>query len=581
MVLPDGTQSDRSRPGKGRALLFAVAALAIVAGFVALGSLSPSDPVAIETTTTTTTSTTLSDLDPPIDIENFSVSQIATGPPLEWERVAGSTTGYPLAITEHPGIFYLFTSEETPWAHEPGGLVTWRSSNGDDWRPVGETVIDREFQVTHVITSADGFIAIGTRPGDNHLIVWRSDDGIGWTATEIPTDADSPYITPRATAAAVLGNRVAIATGYELDQESLVKDHLAAGGIEIDLPMMSWNTRYAGEDGVELIVSGPLGIPVLTTSLDELGLTEQEHQWVMSGLDRGGQSEIWVVDETGSRESGTIPLNWVTSMVSQPDGTLFASGFGGAGLDDVFVSTDGLQWEQAHVNIGRAISWGDRLIGVTSGPGLEVLMSSDGQTWEESGVMDRFPSQWGWYPVAMGAGPDGLAMTLEGQDSTSPPPRVTTDTTLTSDGATLSVDHQRSAYVLEIEGETHVWNMYQPGSAQVPEELEVDLSNEAVLFQDPETGETLAQFSFDELQRLETGSQPIRFNDVIGHHALAFTQDGSDWEIRDLEPVVGDNLRILLLEVASGRLVAVAHEPIINPAQPLPAGFEIWTAPLP
>lgn len=580
MVLPDGTKSDQNRPGRSRALLFAVAALAIVAGFVALGSLSPSDPVAIETTTTTTT---IPEVEAPIDLENFSVSQIATGPPLEWERVAGSTTGYPLAVTEYEGVLYLFTGGQAPWAEEPGGLVTWRSSDGEDWEPVGETVISREFHVANVITSAEGFTAIGTRSGGNDLIVWRSVDGIEWTATEIPTDAESPYLTPSPTAAAVFGDRLAIAADYRLDQRALVTDHLTAAGIDVDLQMMSWNTRYGGEDGVQLTVSGPLGIPVLTTSLDEVGLTEQEHRWVMSGLDRGEQSEIWVVDDSGSVETGTIPLMHVFTIVAQSDGTLFASGFGGAGLNDGFVSADGLQWEPAEdANFGAAISWGDQLIGITSGPGLEVLMSSDGQAWEESGVADLLPSQWGWHPVAMGAGSDGLAMTLEGQDSTSPPPRVTNDATLTSDGATLRVDHQRSAYVLEIDGETHTWNMYQPGSAQVPEELEVDLTNGAVMYEDPETGETLAQFGFEELRRLEAGSRPVQFSDVIGHHALAFTGDGSGWEIRDLEPVVGDDSRVQLFEVGLRRLIAVVVEPYLDPTQNVPpAGFEIWTAPLP
>lgn len=560
-------------------LLFAVAALAIVAGFVALGSLSPSDQIAVETTTTTTT---IPELEAPIDLENFSVSQIATGPPLEWERVATSTTGYPLAVIEDEGVLYLFSSEEAPWADEPGGLVTWRSSDGTDWEPAGETVISGEFHVADVITSANDFIAIGTRPGGSSVFVWRSNDGIEWDVTEIPTFTESPYITPTPMAAAVFGDRLAIAAGYRLDQETLVTDSLAAAGIDVDLPMMSWSTRYGGEDGVQLTVSGPLGIPVLTTSLDELGLTEQEHQWVMNGLERREQSQIWVVDDSGSVETGTIPLFQVFTMVAQPDGALFAGGFGGAGLNEGFVSADGLNWEEVEDgNISRAIPWGDRLIGITDGPGLEVMMSPDGQTWEESGLMDRFPSQWGWYPVAMGAGPDGLAMTVEGQDSTSPPPRATTDETLTTDGATLSVDHQRSVYVLEIEGERHVWNMYQPGGAQVPEELEVDLANAEVVYKDPDTGETLAQFGFEELGRLEAGSQSIRFNDVVGHHALVFTEDGSDWEIRDLEPVVGDDSRALLLEVASGRVVAVAHEPILNPEQPLPTGFEIWTAPLP
>lgn len=154
MVLPDGTKSDQNRPGRSRALLFAVAALAIVAGFVALGSLSPSEQVAVDTTTTTTT---IPEVEAPIDLENFSVSQIATGPPLEWERMTGSTRGYPITVTEHEGTFHLFASARAPTAppglnwlgssdQGPAGLVTWRSENGENWERMGETVIDTEYQ---------------------------------------------------------------------------------------------------------------------------------------------------------------------------------------------------------------------------------------------------------------------------------------------------------------------------------------------------------------------------------------------------------------------------------------------------
>ena len=581
MVIPEGTESGRSRPGKGGLITFAVAGVVIVVGFVALGSLSPTDPAAIEATTTT--GTTLPDVDPADDPENFSVSQIATGPPLEWDRVAESATGYPLTITEHEGLLYLFASGQAPWAREPGGLITWRSTDVEDWQPVGETVIGREFQVTDVIASADGFVAIGARPGGGNLIIWRSGDGIEWRAAQIPTDAESPYLSLRPTAAATFEDGVAIAPHYELDQERLVVDRLAAIGVDVDLPMMSWTTRYAAEGGVELTVRGPLGLPVLTTSLHVLRLNEQEHRWLMGGLDRGEPSEIWVVDGTGNRESGTIPLNWVTTMVSQPDGTLFASGFGGAGLNGGFVSANGLHWEESDEGkIGRAISWGDRLIGVTSGPELEVLMSSDGQTWVESGFGDFLPSQILWHPAAMGAGPDGLAMTIEGQSTAGRLAlQARAQRSLSSGRATLTADHQRSVYVLEIDDETHTWDMFPPGATQVPEELELDLPNEAVLLKDPETGETLARFGFEELRGFESGPHAVSFSDVIGHRALAVTRDGVRWEIGDLGLVVGDDSRVMLITVAQGRLAAVVAEPHLDPTQTLPAGFEIWTAPLP
>lgn len=581
MVLPDGTKSDRSRPGKGRAFLFAVAALAIVAGFVALGSLSPSDPVATETTTTTIT---IPEVEAPIDPENFSLSQIATGPPLEWRRVAESTTGYPLAVTQHEGTFYLFASDHPPWGYESGGLSTWRSSNGEDWEAHG-AVIDREYKVSRLKATSHGFVAAGLRPGDSNLIVWWSDDAMEWTATTIPAGADSGYLMPRPTAMAMLDQRAVVVANHGLDSEGLLEDRLAAAGIEVEMSRLRWDTRYGGEDGIELNLLGPFGMTVLTTNIETLDLSEQEHEWLMSGATRDGDSSIWIVDPRGNWESGTIPLNQVTYLASRPDGTLIANGLGGAGISDAMVSNDGLRWDPPEDDIldrSAIISWGDRLISFSADLRPEVSISSDGRNWDETGLMRMFPPQVGrWYPGAMGASSEGLALTVEGQNTSGFTSSGEPTVTLTSNDANLTLSPQRGELILETDGETHAWPIPRPGLAEPTEGLEPDLANGTLRFLEPDTGQTLAEFSFEELYRAETRTRTVRFSDIVAHHALAFTRDGESWDIRDIGTLVKDDSRVQHLGVGQRQLIAILEKPSFGPDGVQSTGFEIWTAPLP
>jgi len=548
---------------------------------MALGSLSPSEQVAVDTTTTTTT---IPEVEAPIDPDNFSVSQIATSEPLDWERVANTSTGYPLTVTEHEGSFYLFASDHYPWTDEPGGLNTWKSSDGEDWVAHG-AVIDPQYKVTQVQATPDGFVAAGRRPGDSALIVWWSNDAIEWTTRTIPTGVDSGYLLPEPTAMATLGQRAVVVANQELDREGLLEDRLAVAGVEVDMSSLRWDTRYGGEDGIELSLLGPFGMTVLTTNIETLDLTEQEHEWLMSGETRDGDSSVWVIDPSGNWESGTIPLNQVTYLASRPDGTLIANGLGGAGISDALVSDDGLHWrtpEEDASGGSTIISWDDRLISFSTDLSPEVMVSSDGQTWQETGLMERFPTQVGrWYPTAVGANSAGLALTVEGQNTVGFTSSGESTVTLTSDDANLTFAAQRGELTVEADGGTHTWPIPWPGRSEPTEGLEPDLATSTLRFLEPDTGEILAEFSFEELYRTETRARTVSFSDIVAHHALAFTRDGENWDLRDIGSLVGDDSRVRHLEVGQRHLIAILEKPSLGPDGTRSTGFEIWTAPLP
>lgn len=405
----------------GRTSLFAGAAVVLVIGFIALGSLSPSGPAAIETTSTTSSpSTTIAEIEPPVDPEDFTVAQIATGEPLEWEAVQTSVSDHPMEIVDRRGRLYLFTTSAPWWTGEPGGMSVWQSSDGQSWTSTREVIPDH-FRVTAVAPGPRGFVAAGATPGGQSLIVWRSDDGITWTATEIPTEARKPYQTPTATAVAATGNRIVVAAEIEIDRESIVEDHLAEIGIDVDLSEAGWATRYAGDGGLELSVYGPLVTPAVTIKVDELDLTEQERRWLTSSPEPTGQTSIWVIDDKGNLDSSTIPLTRVTEIVGRSTGGLLALGQRGAAAPAGFTSSDGMQWNpiaDRPTPLG-AVNRESFLVGFADVLRPDLLYSMLGGTWMEMGVDEVLPpSAASWSAVAFGGGDHGVALAIEGRVDT-------------------------------------------------------------------------------------------------------------------------------------------------------------------
>ncbi len=188
VVLPDIPGPDGNRPKSGRTVPFVVAALAIVAGFAVMGSLSPAEPDAVATAESGT-STTI-EPDHPVDID---FDQISPGEPFDWGGVAETDTGYAIAVTEHLGEAYFFASATPAWTDEPGGLFVWKSSDSEVWRVIGR-VIDESHKVTAVISAGGRIVATGVDPDVAGFVLWESDDGVDWRRSEVAVDPGSLYV---------------------------------------------------------------------------------------------------------------------------------------------------------------------------------------------------------------------------------------------------------------------------------------------------------------------------------------------------------------------------------------------------
>lgn len=188
VVLPDIPGPDGNRPKSGRTVPFVVAALAIVAGFAVMGSLSPAEPDAVASAESGTSTT----IEPEHRVD-IDFDQISPGEPFDWGGVTETDTGYAIAVAEHLGESYFFASATPAWTDEPGGLFVWKSSDGEVWRVIGR-VIDESHKVTAVISAGGRIVATGVDPAVAGFVLWESDDGVDWRRSEVAVDPGSLYV---------------------------------------------------------------------------------------------------------------------------------------------------------------------------------------------------------------------------------------------------------------------------------------------------------------------------------------------------------------------------------------------------
>jgi len=577
VITPDGTETPGPPPRRRRpAVLVGVAALIVFTGLVLIGTLSSPNPAAVEETTTTTT--TVEDVEAPIDTENFTLSQIATGDPLDWELSMAIDDDHPVGLLDHEGAIYLFATDGLDLQMFNGsGLRAWRSSDGVSWDPLGQ-VIPAEHQITGVFSTGQGLVAL--EPGEigEGFTVWRSNDGATWTSEAVASDVgDADHLFYPQTAGGT--EETLVVAGNPHGQAfDLVTRKLEERfpDVDPDIYHMTWQIQ---EDTIEVSLRVFAGLLLADVDLAELDLEDEERRLVEAMVrNETRESTLWTMTDTGWHQSEIPEFDLIQRIASTPGEDVIASGFGSQGAA-AWTSRDGVHWETIEEPFPPPLQvdhWGETMVSTTylGGEAAVITYSPEGD-WANMGLDDYFPTHVQWNMGALGAGPNAVAAVVNGWGGRRPADPPAEPPTITRGGASLTLDFQMNQYVVELGGSTHEWRMGE----ETPAGIETDLDAGTVLFHDPDSGDFLASFDIDEIHRafVSYHSEETQGPD---HSAVVLTTDGDDWTIQDLAPLgVGTAFRFLELSATHVVAVRVADDSLRLSTPE--SGFEVWSAEIP
>lgn len=555
-------------------MLVVLAVAAVGVGALLLGSLTSPEPEAIEEPPPVTT-TTVEAIEPPVDLEHFSLSQIETGPQLAWREVAKINESDAHSLVAHRGFVYVFSAV----TDTGDGVQAWRSADGIEWEALG-TVIKESHRISSIASTSLGLIAIEPDASDDYVHIWGSVDGTSWLeiVDGIPVAGSRNEIDFYPSAIAADERILAIAGRVEPDVTELAEDYLTEmTGAEIDLSGIPIGWISSPED-LYMTIYGPLSFPVIRISGDDLGLTEAQREEI-SGyfLGRPEDTTIWTKADDGEWQVGEIEgADFINALTPDENGVIRA--YGNGYIPGSWVSHDGVEWEKVNDSgaPSRVEVWKDRLVGIgDTGLALDVMLSNDGETWVDSGLAERFPSGVDWYPLGFASGPGGVAAVIE--TYVDDRPRGVAETpTLTVRDTTLTLDYQRGVVHLDTGDELYTWSIGVAGA----EGIDIDLAARTMTFSTPATGSVIGEFSFDQLFDLETRAHTMG---TLGSNqtGLAFSPDGSAWTIQAMGDEIGYDATIRHIEVTDDLVLALLTR---LPERDRPYGverFEIWAAPIP
>ena len=546
---------------------------AALVGGLLLVSLTSPDPEAIEAAvSTSTTSTTFADVEQPIDLEDFSVDQLARGEPFEWESSLRVVEGYPIALLSHDDSLYLFATEVPNFSgFDSGGLRVWRSSDGIEWEPLGQ-VIDASHMIGSVWATGQGLVALGADSGRSGFTVWQSENGSGWEPEQVSLEDAGELTTVYPITAGGADDILVVSGVVDIDYLAPLRNRIG------EMADYGWSADPFGDE-LHFTLYGALGMPIAAVSAEELDLSEEDQEMITEALSShdDNTSGIWVRQGDSSFRRATIPeVSWIGRIGTTPDGEVVVHGWGPVGARS-WSTTDGVDWEElpgpSHQYIKER--WGETLIAPSSSGGTSVLMSSDGVEWEDIGPAENFPGSIQWWTAALAAGQGGIAMSIEGWDDSQPfpTPNGSQPVRITNGDGTLNIDHQSSRYTLETLDSTITW------SFTTRDGIEVDLDTASLRFLDPESGVPLTSFPLEDIMNAQREAFSMDRGDTNRYGVFAFTSDGDNWTIQSMEDLGPDDF-IQLLAVTDEYVVAAGVDGVGFYSPSSPPGFEVWTAPI-
>ena len=573
MVTPEGTELQTKKQKAGKLSLVLVAAVLGVVGVIGFSALTTPDPEAAPETTTT--STTIDELSRPIDLENFSVSQIATGVPFDWHHEIQIDDVASGNLVSHEGAVYLFTSQVSPGigftADIPGSVFMHRP--GTTWELVGDLPAG---VLAHTMAStAQGLMGIAVGTNGEPATLYQSSDGVTWEAIPLPEIDDSPLATTWGQAAAANNEATVVGLSSEILLTGVVADHYEQTfGTPPNLKNFWPSTYFNGQD-TSIVWHGPFGLKLWEFPASEIGLSDSELDVVQDGNDL----RILARTRDGDWTESEVDAQWIQSIVAAHDGSISIFGYPQVGGRVRWLSYDGVNWERetSAFTPNNGVLWHGGLVGIYDGGNGQLVISEDGFSWDVV-PFDEFPIQFGWWISQLEGGPGGIAAVYDGWGQSTRDFANTPRPTLTKGGSTLTADYSQGRIVIETPTTTASFDMYTEHNDEF---FVVDHAAGTISFIQPGTDIVHMTVSIDELVELETGASWT--SPTERHTALVYSPEGTTWSIHDVTASFGDGAFIGDIALTTDEIVVTLirdTDQIFGPVG-VRSNLEIWTAPLP
>ena len=509
------------------------------------------------------TDTTIPSLSQPTTTAVFTPQ----GDPIKWSSVYHMESPPPLAFIQRSGTMFLFANVDYDDDGFGLGLVVFSSADGHTWHRVGVGLEDR--RVGTVIGTGFGFLALGGDPGRGYARVWTSTDGVTWDDTGLPELEGAWYNQAAANA------DVAVVVGF--DNNALTSDPVwDTISQRLQERLGDWgpinHTYYPlGVDRWQITVHAPLGIPVVSYSSEELGLTPDDFTYPPSAPQH---VLTWATSDGKTWTRGAeFEGHSVHGLTTGPDRELRMITFDRDwSRPYTWVTTNGLEWDQLPdtPQLTEVQTWSGGWLG-TSWNRLDMLyLSSDGHQWDELSVRELVQGRPGWSIETVISGESGMAM-IYGDSSTGarwiPPEPIEVE----KEGYRVTVTDPFLS-VLDPEDDSVILRVSR-WSNDVSEGVEVNWEDLSLRLNDPSTDQLLVEFGFDELTELETQTYGT-YTYSEAPRVFLYTSNGEDWTIQPFPHLGGEDGWVQRATLFGDVVLAVV------PSEDW-TSFEIWAAKLP
>ncbi len=542
-------------------------ALVVVVGLVVFGWFAtgdapsagpqPSTTVALdkaEPSTSVTGSTGVED----------STLVLDAGNSLAWHAGLDISGLTPTGIVEYDGQVFIFASPPSGSLNLVGvGVDMWRSDDGVDWQP-GGTVIEAPNLVMSVRANPDGLVAVGQN-ADGDPAIWRSVDGSDWAMTTLPA-APLSSVAPVPVMSASAGG-VEVVVGRPMSRnpfDPVLPAMRKLTGLSLD--GFGVSAQYGGS--FKATISGPFGLPLLSASGAELGLSQEDVRRIQNDDADSPTATLWSSGDGLDWRVTTLDQVSPSSLAVDNDGRFVMSGSGPQGFV-AWGSDLGESWQQLGSGQNAAssvVSWKQMLIGTQPLGSGDITMSTDGSDWRPIGLPGILPTSFRLSGSRLAAGDEGIAATVY---TTPPEAAVRTDlpeVILMKDGYTLAANDGGTNNLVLRRGQDTLITVYAYSNSQAG--IVADLGNGTVTFVDPQTSDPYVTFTIDELRQLETIANKGRL--YVGTQSrILFSSDAITWTINDVAGLAGTSGYVADMQVTShGLIAAITTQPATPSAPP-------------